>query len=310
MSEFTFINMNRPVLSFIGVMLAVMLICLFPSKAQAIVENNILCTRTGGSESEQDLGVLSPGQRIFSAVVLDCTIRRRFPVGASVSSTFQYTGGRYGPDYVVGSNGRQVPRGGMGTNTGPCLPGACMTLPVNYKFSPVFTGETTAATQPGNYMFHYSLFVTSIGGWENYSDVIYSGLIYYTVESPSCALVSASAANLYFGTLSSADLSQASRQADISLSCQSAARAAVTLVPSQSVVNRAGGVSATTLAGLSMASTWADTGNAVNFGTARTFNFQPGSNTLGVRFQPQLNGTSVQAVGNFSSQYTLTITYL
>ena len=148
MSEFTFINMNRPVLSFIGVMLAVMLICLFPSKAQAIVENNILCTRTGGSESEQDLGVLSPGQRIFSAVVLDCTIRRRFPVGASVSSTFQYTGGRYGPDYVVGSNGRQVPRGGMGTNTGPCLPGACMTLPVNYKFSPVFTGETTAATQP------------------------------------------------------------------------------------------------------------------------------------------------------------------
>lgn len=305
MNEFTFKNMNRPILAFIGMML----ICLFPLQAQAIVENNILCSRRGGSETTQDLGVLSPGQRIFTAVVLDCTILRRFPVGASTSATFQYNGGKYGPDYVVGNNGRLVPQGGMGTNTGPCLPNTCTALPVNYKFSTVFTGETSAATQPGKYFFHYSYFVTSIG-WENYADSIYVGLIYYTVESPSCSLVSASAANLYFGTLSTTDLSQTSRQADISLSCQSAARAAVTLTPSQSVVNRAGGVSATTLAGLSMVSTWADTGNAVNLGTTRTFNFQPGNNTLGIRFQPQLNGTSVQAVGDFSSQYTLTITYL
>jgi hypothetical protein len=310
MNEFALQKIIGPVLLFTAMTLVGLFICLFPSQAQAAIENNILCTRTGGSESNQDLGVVSPGQRISSAVVLDCTIRRRFPVGASVSSTFQYVGGRSGPDFVVGSNGRQVPRGGMGTNTGPCLPSTCMTLPVNYKFTTVFTGETTAATEPGSYMFHYSFFVTSIGGWENYADSIYAGLISYRVESPSCTLVSAGAVNLYFGTLSSADLLQASRQADIGVSCQSAARAAVKLTPSQNIVNGAGGVSATTLAGLSMVSTWADTGGAVNFGSTRTYNLQPGNNTLGIRFQPQLNGTSVQAVGDFSSQYTLTITYL
>nr|WP_314877793.1 fimbrial protein [uncultured Pseudomonas sp.] len=292
---------------FAGIVLVGIFVGFLPGEAQAFVGNNIRCTRSAGPDNIQRLGAVTPGQTIFFTITLDCTVLRRFPVGAGISYTSQHI---TGPEVIAGVNGTELPEGGLGTSGTTCLPSSCMTLPVGYRFSSAFPVLTTAATLPGQHYFQYSFFVTSVRGWENYSESIFSGLVFYSVESPACTLVSPRAANLYFGTLSSTDLSEASQQADISVSCRSAVRASAKLTPSQSIVNSAGGVSATTLAGLSMASTWADTGVAINFGSARTLNLQSGNNTLGIRFQPRLNGSSVQAVGNFSSQYTLTITYL
>jgi len=81
------------------------------------------------------------------------------------------------------------------------------------------------------------------------------------------------------------------------------------LVPTQSAISGSPGVSATTLAGLSMVATWADNNTAVTFNSPRTLALTTGANNIRLGFRPRLN-TSVSPSGNFSSQYTLNITYL
>ncbi|WP_442513998.1 hypothetical protein [Pseudomonas promysalinigenes] len=294
---------------FAAMMFLMCLMCWLPDQAQAFVENNVRCSRIGGADNVQELGSVSPGQQIFFAIVLDCTVLRRFPVALNISYTSQYANVLTGPKFNVGLNGMAVSQGGMGTTGGSCVPYTCSSLPVGYRFQTVVTFNGQAGNAVGKYVFIYGLFATSLG-YENYSDNIDAGVLFYTVENPSCSLVSPSATNLYFGTLSSADLSAASQTANIDISCKAATKATVKLTPAQNIVSSTGGVSATTLSGLSMASSWSDTGAAVNFGSARSFNFTTGNNSMGVRFQPQLNSSTVQAVGSFSSQYTLTITYL
>lgn len=295
---------------FLRIMLITCLWFLLPAQVQAYNENNVQCDRSAGADGVQQLGNVSPGQDISFYIVLDCTVRRRYPVGMNLSYVSAYASSPSGPNFEVGSNGRQVSQGGMGTTGSTCLPTTCTTLAVGYRFSTVIVFKGVAGTSPGVYTFRYSLFATSIGGYENYSDNITAGVIFYTVENPACALVSPSTSNLYFGTLSSDDLSAASQTANIDISCKSSSRASVKLTPTQNVVNSTAGISATTLTGLSMASSWADTGSAVNLGSTRSFNFIAGRNTVSVRFQPRLNSHSVQPVGSFSSQYTLTIDYL
>lgn len=293
----------------LGILVLACLAVLFPAPAQAFIENNVQCTRPAGAPGVQDLGAVSPGQDISFVILLDCKVLRRYPIGLNLSYTSGYTQNPVGPKFEVGSNGRRVSEGGMGSTAGVCLPATCTALPVGYRFQTVVVFKGVAGTKPGKYVFLYGLFATSLG-WENYSDAVTAGVMFYTVENPACSLVSSDSANLQFGTLSSADFSAASQTAYIDLSCKSATQATVKLTPTQSVVDSAAGISATTLAGLSMASNWADTGAAVNFSTTRSLNFNAGSNTLGVRFQPRLNSPSVQPVGSFNSQYTLTITYL
>ncbi|MBP3362385.1 MAG: fimbrial protein, partial [Pseudomonas sp.] len=77
----------------------------------------------------------------------------------------------------------------------------------------------------------------------------------------------------------------------------------------QAAISGSPGVSATSLAGLSMAATWADNNTAVTFNSPRTLALTTGTNNIRLGFRPRLN-TSVSPTGNFSSQYTLNITYL
>lgn len=293
----------------LGMLVLACLAVLFPAQAQAFIENNVQCTRLAGAPVSQQLGAVSPGQDISFAILLDCTVLRGYPIGLGLSYTSGYSVYLMGPKFEVGSNGRRVSEGGMGTAAGVCLPATCTSLPVGYRFQTVVVFRGVAGTKPGKYMFLYGLFATSLG-WVNYSDTIASGIMLYTVENPPCNLVSSNAANLQFGTLSSADFSAVSQTASIDLSCKSATQATVKLTPTQSVVDSASGISATTLAGLSMVSNWADTGAAVNFSGTRSLSLKAGSNTLGVRFKPRLNSPTVQPVGSFNSQYTLTINYL
>lgn len=293
----------------LGMLVLACLAVLFPPQAQASIENNVQCTRLAGAPVAQQLGTVSAGQDISFAILLDCTVLRRYPVALGLSYTSGYVGYLVGPKFEVGSNGRQVTEGGMGTSSGVCLPVTCTALPVNYRFQTVVMFKGVAGNTPGNYFFVYGLYGTSLG-WEYYSDTIVAGVMSYTVENPPCNLVSSNAANLQFGTLSSADFSAVSQTASINLSCKSATQATVKLTPTQSVVDSASGISATTLAGLSMVSNWADTGAAVNFSGTRSLSLKAGSNTLGVRFKPRLNSPTVQPVGSFNSQYTLTINYL
>ncbi|VVM82856.1 hypothetical protein PS623_02350 [Pseudomonas fluorescens] len=302
-------RLGRGACAYLKLTLLGMVLFSFHGAAQAFVENNVTCS--SNVPGLNDLGTVAPGERILISTSTSCRMLRRFPQGAGISYTAQYANGLGDPAFYFFQPGTYmaVPYGGQGTFSSTCaLGGSCVDLPVGTQFDLNVQAGGVAKTEPGIYHLQVSLWFTSRAN-TNYSQS-YLGLVYiYTVAAPACTLTSPSAANLYFGTVSSDQLSGASQVADISLSCQSATRAQATLVPTQSAVTGKTGVSATTLSGLSMASTWDDTRTPVAFGTPRSLNLNAGSNSLRLRFQPQLTNPGSAPSGNFASQYTLNITY-
>ncbi|MFJ2289174.1 fimbrial protein [Pseudomonas iridis] len=277
-------------------------------QAFAIVQNNMTCTATG-STGVVELGTLSPSENIDVNMTANCRVTRWYPVGSNLSFTQQYNmgaGDKYTGFHI--NSGKYLSTGGMGTTGTTCVPSSCVPLKVGTTFSynVLFSGR--AGATPGNYMVSLNLFDTSIGGWEGYADYLQTIVLSYTVAQPACSLGSAKTMNLSFGTLNSNDFASTQQVANVTMNCIRGTQVTATLVPTQAAVSGSAGVSATTLAGLSMAATWADNDSAVTFNSPRTLTLAPGANRISLGFRPRLN-TSVSPTGNFSSQYTLNITY-
>lgn len=295
----------------ITAMSLLLLLLLNVTSAQAAVtyENNISCTPTG-TTGYVDLGTVAPNQVIKVVMTANCKVTRWFPVGASLGHTQYYHMGKANPFVLIHANtGKTIPQQDAGTSGTTCVPTSCVPLAVGTQFSYDVLVAGNAGSATGRYMASVTLNDTSINGWEAYGDYLQTLTINYTVSQPSCSMGSAKTLSLPFGTLSSNDFASAQQIASITMNCTKGTQATATLVPTQSAVSGQMGVSATTLDGLSMAATWADTNTAVTFNSPRTLALNNGDNTISLGFRPVLNG-SVSPAGNFASQYTLSITYL
>ena len=156
-------------------------------------------------------------------------------------------------------------------------------------------------------MAFISVGVTSFG-FLNYAEWFHSVWFVYNVRASGCTLGSPGTVNLSFGSISSGDLNNQMQSTSVSVNCQSAVQATVSLVPSQAMVSATTGVSRTTLAGLNMQALWTDSGNPVNFTSPRNMPMRAGANDVNLSFKPQLAAGQSPA-GAFQSQYTLTIDY-
>lgn len=285
-----------------------LLFSLASQQAFAFYENNMTCTATG-NQGMIDLGSFSPSENFQIHMTANCRVTRWFPKGSNLSFT-QFNQRGVTGDFAAFHLGSSqfLTKGGMGTTGTACVPSSCVPLTVGTTFSydVIFAGKMGAT--PGNYLVSLNLFDTSIGGWENYSDSLQTLVLQYTVAQPACSLGSAKTMNLSFGTLNSSDFATSQQVANVTMNCTRGTQVTATLVPTQAAISGSTGVSATTLAGLSMAATWADNNTAVTFNSPRSLTLRTGANTIGVGFRPRLN-TSVSPTGNFSSQYTLNITY-
>lgn len=290
-------------------LLLCLLFSLISQQAFALIENNLSCTATG-TTGIINIGNVTPSQNIQASMTANCRVTRWFPSGASLSHTQFYPVGN-GPKLVVFhvNSGRFVPEQTIGTASTTCMPSSCVPLKVGTTFSYEVLVAGPAAAKPGVYMVSVSLTDTSIKGWENYGDYLQVVILQYTVIQPACSMGSAKTLNLPFGTLNSNDFATSQQIATVTMNCTRGTQATATLVPTQSAISGSPGVSATTLAGLSMVATWADNNTAVTFNSPRTLALTTGANNIRLGFRPRLN-TSVSPSGNFSSQYTLNITYL
>ncbi|WP_339496272.1 hypothetical protein [Pseudomonas sp. RA_105y_Pfl2_P56] len=169
-----------------------------------------------------------------------------------------------------------------------------------------FSIYVTAGRATGFYARTVSLFARSnedgIGESTKIAEVMYA----YTVVNPTCSIGSATSLELQFGRLSSNDVDFVRRTANIDINCLAGVQATAQLVPTQKAIRT--GISATTLDGLSMGATWVDNGQAVDFNTARRFTLLKGNNLIRLNFRPTVNA-GASPVGEFSSQYTLNLTY-
>lgn len=289
-------------------LLLCLLFSLASKQAFAFVYNNLDCTNTG-SAGMQNLGTVQPNEKISISMTANCTVKRRFPYGSSLQQQQNYTTGKGSKFDVVHINsGQNIPEQAMGTASTVCMPSSCITLNVGTTFSYNVKFSGVAPVTAGTYMVSLGLSSTSIRGYEDYIDDLNVVVLEYNVAQPACSLNSASIQNLSFATLASNDLANAQKIAEIKLNCTRGVQATVTLNPTQSAIAGRPGVSATTLAGLSMAATWADNSTAVNFNTPRTYSFIKGDNIIKLGFQPSLN-VGATPTGSFSSNYTLNVTY-
>lgn len=292
-----------------SLLLLCMLLSLASPQAFALIENNLACTATG-TTGIIDLGDISPSTNYTANMTANCRVTRWYPYGASLQHTQFYNKGKGSKVQVLHVNsGLMVPENPIGTASGTCMPSSCVQLFVGNTFSYNVMLLGTAPVTPGDYMVSVSLTDTSIRGYEGYGDYLQIVILSFRVTQPACSMGSAKTLNLPFGTLSSNDFATSQQIANITMNCTRGTQATATLVPTQSAVSGSPGVSATTLAGLSMAATWADNNTAVTFNSPRTLPLVTGANTISLGFRPRLN-TSVSPTGSFSSQYTLNITYL
>lgn len=292
-----------------SLLLLCMLLSLASPQAFALIENNLACTATG-TTGIIDLGDISPSTNYTANMTANCRVTRWYPYGASLQHTQFYNKGKGSKVQVLHVNsGLMVPELRIGTASGTCMPSSCVQLFVGNTFSYNVMLLGTAPVTPGDYMVSVSLTDTSIRGYEGYGDYLQIVILSFRVTQPACSMGSAKTLNLPFGTLSSNDFASSQQIANITMNCTRGTQATATLVPTQAAISGSPGVSATTLAGLSMAATWADTNTAVTFNSPRTLALTNGSNNIRLGFRPRLN-TSVSPTGNFSSQYTLNITYL
>jgi len=162
---------------------------------------------------------------------------------------------------------------------------------------------------PGRYMRNVKLLAGSTNTSQTFGQNIRDIYISYTVSSPPCRLDSARNMTLEFQTLNSNDFASAQQYANILLSCTTPTQVTASLNPVQNPIAGLQGVSATSLEGLNMATTWADSNAAVIFGYPRSMSLRKGDNTISLGFKPKLN-SSASPTGYFSSQYTLNIVYL
>jgi hypothetical protein len=291
-----------------SLLLLCLLFSLASKQASAWVYNNLDCTNTG-STGIQDLGTLQPNEKISINMTANCTVKRRFPYGSSLQHQQSYTTGKGSKFDVLHINSNQnVPEQAMGTASTVCMPSSCTTLTVGTKFSYNVKFSGTAPATGGSNAISLGLSSTSIKGYESYVDNLNVVILRFNVVQPACSLSSASIQSLSFATLANDDLANAQKIAEIKLNCTRGVQATATLNPTQSAIAGRPGVSATTLAGLSMAATWADNNTAVNFNTPRTYSFVSGDNIIKLGFQPSLN-TGASPTGSFSSNYTLNVIY-
>lgn len=303
------VKSSRPGLVKVCLLLLCLLLGLVSQQAFALIENNLACTPTGTTGIIQ-LGDLAPSTSYTANMTANCRVTRWYPYGSSLQHSQFYNQGRGSKVQVFHTNsGLMVPELPIGTATTTCMPWSCVQLYVGNTFSYNVLLYGTAPVTPGNYMVSVSLTDTSIRGYEAYGDYLQTVILSFRVIQPACSMGSAKTLNLPFGTLSSNDFASSQQIANITMNCTRGTQATATLVPTQAAISGSPGVSATTLAGLSMAATWADTNTAVSFNSPRTLALTNGSNNIRLGFRPRLN-TSVSPTGNFYSQYTLNITYL
>lgn len=282
-------------------------------QAFAIVQNNLACTPTGNT-GVVNLGDLVPGQYFEVRMTGNCRVTRWFPYGSSLQHTqvWNETVDTGLPIYAWSASGHVVPEQPWGIASSVCISpnGTCQGMQVG-TIAPynVLFYMPRGVNKPGNYSITFSLTSTSIKGYEAYVDKIQTLTLKFRIVNPACAMGSNSTQNLNFGTLNSNGFATSQQVANITLNCTRGSQLTATLVPTQSAVSGRPGVSATTLAGLSMAATWADTNTAVTFNSPRTISMATGANTIRLGFRPSLN-TSISPTGNFTSQYTLNINYL
>jgi len=292
-----------------SLLLLCMLLSLVSQQAFALIENNLACTATGTTGLIQ-LGDLAPSTSYTASMTANCRVTRWYPYGSSLQHSQFYNLGRGSKIQVFHTNSRlMVPEQSIGTASGTCMPSSCVQLFVGNTFSYNVLLLGVAPTTPGDYMVSVTLTDTSIRGYEAYGDYLQTVILSFRVIQPACSMGSAKTLNLPFGTLSSNDFASSQQIANVTMNCTRGTQATATLVPTQAAISGSPGVSATTLAGLSMAATWADNNTAVTFNSPRTLPLTTGTNTIRLGFRPRLN-TSVSPTGNFSSQYTLNITYL
>ncbi|WP_339473408.1 fimbrial protein [Pseudomonas sp. RL_5y_Pfl2_69] len=292
-----------------SLLLLCMLLSLVSQQAFALIQNNLACTATGTTGIIQ-LGDLAPSTNYTANMTANCRVTRWYPYGASLQHSQFYNSGRGSKVQVFHTNsGLMVPELPIGTASSTCMPSSCVQLFVGNTFSYNVLLLGTAPVTPGDYMVSVSLTDTSIRGYEAYGDYLQTVILSFRVIQPACSMGSAKTLNLPFGTLSSNDFASSQQIANVTMNCTRGTQATATLVPTQAAISGSPGVSATTLAGLSMAATWADNNTAVTFNSPRTLPLTTGTNTIRLGFRPRLN-TSVSPTGNFSSQYTLNITYL
>ena len=292
-----------------SLLLLCMLLSLVSQQAFALIQNNLACTATGTTGIIQ-LGDLAPSTNYTANMTANCRVTRWYPYGASLQHSQFYNSGRGSKVQVFHTNsGLMVPELPIGTASSTCMPSSCVQLFVGNTFSYNVLLLGTAPVTPGNYMLSVSLTDTSIRGYETYGDYLQTVILSFRVIQPACSMGSAKTLNLPFGTLSSNDFASSQQIANVTMNCTRGTQATATLVPTQAAISGSPGVSATSLAGLSMAATWADNNTAVTFNSPRTLALTTGTNNIRLGFRPRLN-TSVSPTGNFSSQYTLNITYL
>lgn len=277
--------------------------------AFAFYNNNVSCT-TSGTQGLVELGTLAPSEKIEQTMTGSCKVLRRFQQAAGLSFTQQFgaSSGKENFTALHTNSGDYVTGGGMGTTSTTCVPSSCVALNVGTMFSYEVKLSGKAQTNPGRYTVALHLYLTSVG-WESYSDLISKILVTYTVTEPTCSLSSSKTMNLSFGTLNSNDFASQQQVANITMNCSIGTQVTATLVPTQDPISGSTGVSATTLAGLSMEATWADNNTAVSFNSPRSLTLNTGVNTIGVGFRPRLNPGAFPT-GSFTSQYTLNINYL
>ena len=292
-----------------SLLLLCILLSLVSPQAFALIQNNLACTATG-TTGIIELGDISPSTNYTANMTANCRVTRWYPYGASLQHSQFYNTGRGSKVQVFHTNsGLMVPELPIGTASSTCMPSSCVQLFVGNTFSYNVLLLGTAPVTPGDYMVSVSLTDTSIRGYEGYGDYLQTVILSFRVIQPACSMGSAKTLNLPFGTLSSNDFVSSQQIANVTMNCTRGTQATATLVPTQAAVSGSPGVSATTLAGLSMAATWADNDTAVTFNSPRTLALITGANNIRLGFRPRLN-TSVSPTGSFSSQYTLNITYL
>lgn len=287
-------------------LMGLMLVWLVSLDVQAFTSGNLACNVTGSNLDGYNFQAGAEMRVPFSG---SCTVKRTFPKGAAANLQIGHILGANPAnlqvmDFYNNSYMSELPLGSYGVT---CLGGPCKRLAVGSNLSYSYVIAGTAPSTPGKRTAMVTLGVTS-AGYPNYAEWFHNITFIYNVTAVSCTLSTPSAVNLNFGTVSNTSINGQTQSTKVSVNCPSEVRAAVSLTPSQAVVDANNGVSRTTLTGLNMKSLWTDTGNPVVFSNTRTIYMNAGANNVNLTFRPQVvSGQS--PTGAFQSQYTLNISY-
>ncbi|MFJ2285950.1 fimbrial protein [Pseudomonas iridis] len=288
----------------------IIFLILFNSLSSAVyAQGEILGCAYSGFDA-YSLGALTPGQDMNVTVTGNCTVALDVPYGASLTY-IQFNNINNGPKLTLThmDSGRRISEQSGPNPGGPCIPSSCIPLKTGApaSFSVLIAGRAPDVT--GQYMTNVKLGIGSINTGQTYAQTLRDIYVSYSVTKPACKVLTAKEINISFGTINSSDFARTRQYANTLLECAEPTQVTASLTPVQQAVSGMTGVSATTLNGLLMATTWADANAQVIFGYPRSMSFKKGINTVSLGFQPVLQ-SSVSPTGNFSSQYTLNIVYL